>query len=172
MTTKQKWLNYSGVAYLWDKIIVELNKRATKKDLDILRSRLITLTNNFDTVCQDNNDIFIIDASKINSKVRVFLKNAKEDEWNKVNNFIPANGELIIYNPDETHSSHRFKIGDGTHLVKDLPFMKMGVSPEDLENVTAAKLKHSLIFGAGEEFVFDGSKDVVIPVYTGSYNIG
>ena len=49
--------------------------------------------------------------------------------------------------------------------------MRIGVSPEDLENVTAEKLKHSLTFGANEAFIFDGSEDVVIPVYTGNYNI-
>ena len=81
MATK-KLLDFNGVAYLWNKIIVELNKRATKKDLDIVRSRLITLTNNVNTICYNDNDTFIIDASSLNSKVRVFLKNGTESEWN------------------------------------------------------------------------------------------
>ncbi len=40
----------------------------------------------------------------------------------------------------------------------------------DLPNVTAGtaeKLTHTLTFGANGDFVFDGSQDVVIPVYTG-----
>jgi len=28
---------------------------------------------------------------------------------------------------------------------------------------------HKLTFGAGEEYVYDGSKDVTVPVYTGKY---
>lgn len=171
MATKQKWLDFNGVAYLWNKIVVELEKRATKKDLDLLRSNLTTLSDNFDTIGYTDNDTFIIDTNSENNKVRVFLKNGTEADWNQVNDFIPANGEMIIYNPDEVYDYHRFKIGDGVHLVKDLPFMKTGISPEDLENITAAKLQHSLIFGADQEYVFDGSKDVIVPVYSGEYNI-
>jgi len=52
-----------------------------------------------------------------------------------------------------------------------LPFVKTGVSQEDLENITAAKLKHSLTFGANEEYKFDGSQDVTVPTYTGTYSI-
>lgn len=29
------------------------------------------------------------------------------------------------------------------------------------------KLEHKLIFGSGQQFIFDGSKDIVVPVYTG-----
>ena len=33
---------------------------------------------------------------------------------------------------------------------------------------TPGVLSHSLTFGANAEYVFDGSKDVVVPVYTGT----
>lgn len=33
-------------------------------------------------------------------------------------------GELIIYDPDNTHASPRFKVGDGTTKVNDLPFVE------------------------------------------------
>ena len=105
------------------------------------------------------------------NNARIILKNGIEANWNKVTDFIPKKGEVIIYNPDNEHSTPRFKVGNGQQLPKDLPFVKTGVSQEDLENITAAKLKHSLTFGADEAYHFDGSKDVNVPVYTGSYNI-
>lgn len=33
---------------------------------------------------------------------------------------------------------------------------------------TAQKVAHKLTFGAGGEYVFDGSEDVTVPIYTGS----
>lgn len=33
---------------------------------------------------------------------------------------------------------------------------------------TAEKVAHTLTFGANQQFVYDGSEDVVVPVYTGS----
>lgn len=38
----------------------------------------------------------------------------------------------------------------------------------DLTNISAASLQHSLTFGAGGTYVFNGSADVTVPVYTGS----
>lgn len=33
---------------------------------------------------------------------------------------------------------------------------------------TAQKVAHKLTFGAGQQYVFDGSEDVTVPVYTGA----
>ena len=105
------------------------------------------------------------------NNARIILKNGTEANWNKVTDFIPKKGEMIIYNPDDKHSTPRFKVGNGQQLPKDLPFVKTSVSQEDLENITAAKLKHSLTFGANGAYRFDGSEDVIVPAYTGEYNI-
>lgn len=53
---------------------------------------------------------------------RIFLKHEIEEDWNKAINFIPQKGEVIIYDPDETHPEPRFKIGNGLNIPKDLPF--------------------------------------------------
>lgn len=53
---------------------------------------------------------------------RIILKHDTEANWNLANNFYPEKGEVIIYDIDSTHSYERFKIGDGAHLPKDLPF--------------------------------------------------
>ena len=56
-------------------------------------------------------------------KTRVQNKHDKEVNWNLANNFIPLAGEIIIYDPDETHSLPRVKIGDGKTYVKQLDFV-------------------------------------------------
>ena len=104
---------------------------------------------------------------------RIILKNGTESDWNKVATFIPYVGEMIVYNPDQLHPFTRVKVGDGVHLPRDLPFIDAGsVGGVNLDNVEAARLKHTLTFGAGEVYRFDGSADVTVPVYTGAYDNG
>lgn len=104
-------------------------------------------------------------------KTRVFLKNGKEENWNKIDNFIPEKGEMIVYNVDENHSSPRVKVGDGTHLPRDLPFIEAGsIGGLDPNNIIAKKVGHTLTFGSGEVYKYDGSSDVTVPVYTGQYH--
>ena len=55
-------------------------------------------------------------------KTRIQLKNDTEENCNKATNFIPKTGELIIYSTDEAHPFPRFKVGDGTTKVINLPF--------------------------------------------------
>lgn len=102
---------------------------------------------------------------------RLFLKNGSEADWNKVNNYIPTFGEPLVYNADENHPYPRLKFGDDIHLPRDLPFVDAGtISGVDLNHIEVDKLKHTLTFGAGEAYVFDGSADVTVPVYTGKIN--
>lgn len=53
---------------------------------------------------------------------RLILKHDIESNWNRAVTFIPKQGEIVIYDIDDTHSYERFKIGDGTTLVGQLPF--------------------------------------------------
>lgn len=55
-------------------------------------------------------------------QTRIINKNDIEANWNKAINFIPKQGEIIIYNKDDNHDYVRFKIGDGLTAVIDLPF--------------------------------------------------
>lgn len=55
-------------------------------------------------------------------KTRVVLKHETEENWNKATTFIPKKGEVIIYDPDDTHPYSRQKLGDGEKTVYDLPF--------------------------------------------------
>ena len=48
----------------------------------------------------------------------ITLKHDSSANWAKAKNFIPAKGEVIIYDDMDPP----FKIGDGIHTVNDLPF--------------------------------------------------
>ena len=63
---------------------------------------------------------------------RIIHKHDVESNWNKATNFIPKQGQLIIYDIDDTHDYERIKIGDGTTNVNDLPFY--AGSWDDLKN--------------------------------------
>lgn len=54
---------------------------------------------------------------------RIPQKIDTEANWLKAVNFIPKNGEIIVYAPDENYDTPRMKIGDGVTKVNDLPFM-------------------------------------------------
>lgn len=103
---------------------------------------------------------------------RVILKNGSEENWNKVSDFIPEKGEILVYNPDETHSYSRLKIGNGVNLPKDLPFVATDSIPGlDPDNIVAKRVGHKLIFGNEGQYQYDGSEEVVVPTYNGKYNI-
>lgn len=109
-------------------------------------------------------------------KSRIQLKNDTEENWNKAINFIPKKGELIIYNAesgeninDKIHSYPRLKVGDGVTNVVALPFFDAGsLNGMTAETLVAQKTSHTLTFGAGQKYKFDGSQDVTVPVYNGT----
>lgn len=67
-------------------------------------------------------------ATEKTLKTRVVLKHDTEENWmtagNAANPFIPKKGEVIIYDPDGTHTYSRQKIGDGVKTVVALPFFE------------------------------------------------
>ena len=54
---------------------------------------------------------------------RIINKHDIEANWNKAVNFIPIQGEIIVYDIDEIYNYERVKIGDGIRKVNDLPFV-------------------------------------------------
>lgn len=70
-------------------------------------------------------------ASKLTA--RIIHIHDTEANWNKIPEFIPKQGEIIIYDIDETHLSPRFKIGDGISTIGILPFGLSNALEEVLE---------------------------------------
>ena len=56
-------------------------------------------------------------------KSRISQKHDIEANWLLVPDFIPLNGEIIIYDEDENYSHKRIKIGDGKTAVGSLSFI-------------------------------------------------
>lgn len=56
-------------------------------------------------------------------RARVQQKHDLEDNWLLAVNFIPKQGELIVYDVDKDHPYERIKIGDGIKKVNELPFI-------------------------------------------------
>ena len=66
---------------------------------------------------------------KINS--RIIHKHDTETNWLK-SSFIPLKGEIVVYDiEDGIYSYERFKIGDGTQNVNDLPFSTDNLTADD-----------------------------------------
>lgn len=55
-------------------------------------------------------------------KTRIIQKHATQAEWDK-STLVPKTGEAIIYDKDSTHPFARVKIGDGSTMAKNLPFI-------------------------------------------------
>ena len=68
---------------------------------------------------------------------RVVQKHDIEANWLKATNFIPMQGEVIIYDIDSTYSYERVKVGDGKTLVSALPFIDDAVKG-NIETLTSA----------------------------------
>lgn len=68
--------------------------------------------------------------SEKNIKSRIVHKHDSEENWLKAINFIPKQGEIIVYDKDSTYNYERFKIGDGVTNVNSLPFATYKSIPE------------------------------------------
>lgn len=74
-------------------------------------------------------------------KTRVIQKHDTAENWAKATNFIPKQGELIVYDKDATHTSERLKVGDGSTIVDKLPFVTDGYAlVSDVEALDAIVL--------------------------------
>ena len=68
-------------------------------------------------------------------KSRIVHKHDSETNWNRATNFVPKQGELIVYDTDTNHSYARVKIGDGTTNVSSLPFFDIDVDSTTLNSM-------------------------------------
>ena len=76
-------------------------------------------------------------AEKIIFNTRIVQKHDTELNWN-LTDFIPKQGELIVYDADENYNYERLKIGDGKTAIINLPFVdenfKIPTKVSQLEN--------------------------------------
>ena len=125
-------------------------------------------------------------ANEKQIKARLQQKHDIEANWNLATNFVPKQGELIVYDKDENYSYERMKIGDGEKTVDALPFIdahafdengviKQNALPEGYPYVTSGEVlpmtnvsidsssegiivdKFSLVEGAEYEVIWNGA---------------
>lgn len=60
---------------------------------------------------------------------RIQLKHDTEENWLKAVNFVPKEGEILIYDADNNNSV-RIKIGDGIKKVNELPFLSEDIKAD------------------------------------------
>lgn len=95
---------------------------------------------------------------------RIIHKHATAAVWEDTEDrFIPMQAELIVYDKDEEHDYQRFKFGDGTQNVNDLPFAHAGSADEaaQADKLTTPRnisIMGDIVGGAA----FDGSRDITI----------
>lgn len=67
---------------------------------------------------------------------RIVHKHDTETNWDKATNFIPKQGEIVVYDKDSNYAYERFKIGDGITTVVNLPFAdQVHIHDEYMTNV-------------------------------------
>lgn len=89
----------------------------------------------------------IIMAEK-NIKTRIIHKHDTEENWNKATNFIPKQGEIIVYDIDSSHSYERIKVGDGTTNVISLPFVNEIVVDAELSATSKNPVQNKVVKAA------------------------
>ena len=55
---------------------------------------------------------------------RIIHKHDTAENWAKAVNFVPKQGEIIVYDIDKNNTSQKMKIGDGITNINNLPFYK------------------------------------------------
>lgn len=79
-----------------------------------------------------------------NIKSRIVHKHDIEAHWNLATNFVPLQGEIIIYDIDENYNYERFKIGDGKTNVNELPFANDGLATEEALTALQAEMSRKV----------------------------
>ena len=70
-----------------------------------------------------------------NLNARIVHKHDTEENWLKATNFIPRQGEIIVYDIDDNYNYERFKIGDGQTLVSELLFVNDIITNSKIDEI-------------------------------------
>ena len=76
-----------------------------------------------------------------NIKSRIVHKHDVELNWNKATNFIPKQGEIIVYDIDSNHNYERIKIGDGATNVNNLPFVISTLTNDEIDAICGSTIQ-------------------------------
>lgn len=80
-------------------------------------------------------------------KARIVQKHDTEANWKKAINFIPKQAEIIVYDKDDIYDYIRFKVGDGTTKINELPFtspLALALNETETQLVASTSVSFSL----------------------------
>lgn len=103
----------------------------------------------------------IIMAEK-NMKTRIIHKHDTEENWNKATNFIPKQGEIIVYDVDSSHSYERIKVGDGTTNVNSLPYVSETVVDAELSATSENPVQNKTVKAALDKKIDEPSANGLV----------
>ena len=96
---------------------------------------------------------------------RIINKHDTEANWNLATDFIPLQGEIIIYDTDENYDYERFKLGDGQTPAANLPFVSEKYAEEAVQDLSSQVAFISE--DSSEDIVVDGKGEFTSP-YAGT----
>ena len=100
-----------------------------------------------------------------NVKTRIIHKHDTEENWNKATNFIPKQGEIIVYDVDSSHSYERIKVGDGTTNVNSLPYVGGIVVDAKLSATSENPVQNKVIYNALDKKIEEPSGKGLVRKY-------
>lgn len=71
---------------------------------------------------------------------RITFKHDTDANWQNASDFVPLEGEMVVYDADEECNYARLKVGDGTTSICDLPFIIDATVANTLSGVTASDI--------------------------------
>lgn len=77
-------------------------------------------------------NIYTLSINGQEYKIKTVPFHATEEEWELID-YIPKNGELIVYDEDLNHANKRFKFGDGQLKANQLPFVSNSEASEQIQ---------------------------------------
>ena len=100
---------------------------------------------------------------------RIQLKHDIEENWLKAINFVPKEGEIIIYDSDSNNPTPRFKIGDGVTVIGSLPFVAAQADWNITDESDSGYIKNKPEeFDADDALEYLISKNIITPLASSS----
>ncbi len=73
-------------------------------------------------------------------KARISQLHRTEKGWEKLSNWVPEAGEVVVYDPDEAIKFARINIGDGISSLNTLPFCLQSAIETELKKHNYSKV--------------------------------
>ena len=105
-------------------------------------------------------------ASNKEFKTRIQHKIDTPENWAKATNFIPLNGEIIVYSyPAEDGLQSKIKIGDGSSYLANLPFINTEITPNGTSKAATTASFYAPTASGTDGYILQAKGEKVAPVW-------